>query len=1055
MKQKFYFNLIKNHFLLFSIVVLLLLPNSSNLFGQVVIKERVEIEPSKTTPSKTSTTVSETHTLKAVVPWDGSEDVRVKIKIENSFTGEFVESGYDYSGNAEVSMTATKARGYSVDVNIQGYYNYGDVWVDILMAHIVEIYADGKLYSTGGTIRPWFSKLIFSSDENELSCSGQTDIIFGEEAYKGDIAGTFVNNTVKLSIIGGDDVLLFYDNQLGVNLGSSATYDYLNYHDIDLKLNAPYIEENDKEVIITAEMDGHLLTDTLTIKTTKEYTEYSINPPSNSRPNVYRGDLRSFTATTSRGGSCGFEYETLPEEIKYNLVITKGGEHGYISFKQSSDSTISGTDLYDLENSYGRIRFKYQSYFEPFTKDTVIINISTTDSDIEPVDVELYLAPNPFYVYSDPDPVTTGDTTKIIMKQFVDSVGYVDFPEDHEFYILLWEGYKYGDLYSSFADKTHDWYFEDTPGDFSFVAVDNIDEDYATVLVWVETFIDHGIYGTSSLSKSGANNNIFGENKSLPSKEIRKKIRKEAREKIKKERQLDVGEGHIIYEKDNSAITEIMQSSVPLAASPALELVSTEFEISVKRKLYAVRFNLSIIPDTLSEKDTLAFAEGATLFVQAVDSAGDKGIFAQSNVLKLSIPANDEYLRFVDETGDTLGAEINEIEKPYYVFNSKKIKIVAIEENPTTVDSCLLKVMSIKDTSFSGKNTAVILEQTLKIVMEDSLVVQPIITSRYGDVESETYLGSINNNNRKPFKIKLTRGGETVDTFAIKLTTDYIDSSGGHYHITPRRPNSEFTYTRPVWENGKRISREFNISTETARRVNYGSFYSYKSGETFDTDSLKGMIYERSREDTVTRFEYVASIWGDSIKIKLTSAKYPYLYDSVLVVERIPDLVALGTNEEIYSLIGGTPRHNGPPDYQVDHNHYGTAATNANIREIASDYFQRFQQRLDINDISLPYGGKFDVSTDMVWNFSHQTHREGRNVDIRSRNMHEDEFLDDNRNGAYDPNERLLRDWNGNGQYDRGAINVFRIICEDNEATKILLENPGGNNEHWHLQFKD
>jgi len=96
--------------------------------------------------------------------------------------------------------------------------------------------------------------------------------------------------------------------------------------------------------------------------------------------------------------------------------------------------------------------------------------------------------------------------------------------------------------------------------------------------------------------------------------------------------------------------------------------------------------------------------------------------------------------------------------------------------------------------------------------------------------------------------------------------------------------------------------------------------------------------------------------------------------------------------------------------------------------------------------MSLPLGGKFDICG--LWRRSHADHRMGRNVDIQSRNMVGDRYLDANLNGIYDPdlinnpNEALLYNANNNGFYDGETLEIFRSICEDNSSIWVLLENP-------------
>ncbi len=89
----------------------------------------------------------------------------------------------------------------------------------------------------------------------------------------------------------------------------------------------------------------------------------------------------------------------------------------------------------------------------------------------------------------------------------------------------------------------------------------------------------------------------------------------------------------------------------------------------------------------------------------------------------------------------------------------------------------------------------------------------------------------------------------------------------------------------------------------------------------------------------------------------------------------VPNLVPL-TGGQYYDLIGATPAHS--------RNHFIRADLVAAIQAIANDYHAAFPSAeiLHINDISLERGGLFDISGG--WNSPHQTHREGRQVDIRS-----------------------------------------------------------------------
>jgi len=88
----------------------------------------------------------------------------------------------------------------------------------------------------------------------------------------------------------------------------------------------------------------------------------------------------------------------------------------------------------------------------------------------------------------------------------------------------------------------------------------------------------------------------------------------------------------------------------------------------------------------------------------------------------------------------------------------------------------------------------------------------------------------------------------------------------------------------------------------------------------------------------------------------------------------------------IYDLIGDVP---GVHIF----NHFGTSVMNAKVTKLATAFTARFPGRkLELNDISLPLGGIFDVcaragdcaSGQKPWQFPHRTHRFGDNIDVRS-----------------------------------------------------------------------
>ena len=429
-------------------------------------------------------------------------------------------------------------------------------------------------------------------------------------------------------------------------------------------------------------------------------------------------------------------------------------------------------------------------------------------------------------------------------------------------------------------------------------------------------------------------------------------------------------------------------------------------------------FELTILPDTLAEKDTLAFTESAKIYVQAKDKDSNNIELDNSSLLSFEIVSNELYGTFIDEKGDT-NHDILPLLKDVSYEDAKmgKIKFAAIRENPDSAISCRLKVTFQRDTSLFGLKDAIVVEQTIKILLANEAFVEPIITGRRFDFLNDTYKENIDESNLLGFKVLHTRNRKRIYHHPIILKSDYLNGSGGHDHVDPRRPDTSFTFEA----NG--ISYE--IPTERIRSQNYGSFYSFKSGEEFSADSMKGMVFVRSKMDTVSRFLFISSIWGDEMVIHANSVeKGELLKDSIIITERVPKLKLLSEHDD-YLLVGGTQDHHGPPSFESDNNHYGTPVLVNALKKIAANYQKYFPgTRIRINDMSLKNGGKFDING--KWNGSHSQHRIGKNADISALGMNK--------------HNRLI-------ELD---IRRMREIITDNTELAPLFHNP----PHFHIYSK-
>ncbi|HWP82403.1 MAG TPA: hypothetical protein VNN76_07090, partial [Bacteroidota bacterium] len=286
-----------------------------------------------------------------------------------------------------------------------------------------------------------------------------------------------------------------------------------------------------------------------------------------------------------------------------------------------------------------------------------------------------------------------------------------------------------------------------------------------------------------------------------------------------------------------------------------------------------------------------------------------------------------------------------------------RVVFAAVVKNPTTRATPIVRVSLQNDQTKKGEEAIVVIEQTLRIVVVGPRTVLPLVppfTAERPHPENTTVL-----------EVYLTRGGQPVANHGIRLTSDYEDGSGGHDHVSPRRPRS--------FEN-------------------YGHFVSTR------TNQRGNPITDVTGNDGRAAFGYIASQFGDRMKFRVESSEKPLLWDTTSILERVPDLVALGPGQQ-YELVGGPDNHSGTNDPCRDasslkslhfRNHYGTSALVQAIRNIAASYDSLNPGvRLRINDMSLEYGGLFDTGNRWKSGIDegHAEHRIGENADIGFRGI--------------------------------------------------------------------
>ncbi len=144
------------------------------------------------------------------------------------------------------------------------------------------------------------------------------------------------------------------------------------------------------------------------------------------------------------------------------------------------------------------------------------------------------------------------------------------------------------------------------------------------------------------------------------------------------------------------------------------------------------------------------------------------------------------------------------------------------------------------------------------------------------------------------------------------------------------------------------------------------------SADTFTTDGTTG-------KTTVT---YTASQYSGPIRLVVSSPATDSTLTKHWTVE-VPGLVPMTTSGSHISLVGEDTLH--------PHSHYVLSSMIPALDSLAAKYYAVFNENLQVNDLSLQYGGKFDLKDNPFWRVdtaaagkckTHCEHRLGRSADI-------------------------------------------------------------------------
>jgi len=694
----------------------------------------------------------------------------------------------------------------------------------------------------------------------------------------------------------------------------------------------------------------------------------------------------------------------LPESTKFNLEIIRGIQYGVC---KDIENVNEGVILSGLNHEEGVLKFVFNSNgIAPEGEDSILIRVWTTDNKIEPIEIPLVIIQPRIKVIFSPTNIMPGDTADVILKKIEPDGSIIDFEEDQRFDIKLIAGSQYGDIYIQQWEELTDesWYVEQG---FKFIASTEIDS------MPVESVLKVNTSGGMAGSRLPGNEST---------EEDYRKIGKSTSSKNFEAQKRNISGQHKTTAGDVSKSVMIDGTDEQLWGIGKILIGESENVLYLHARF---------------EKEKISAGDTVNVIITKVDKDGNESNFPDNTQFEVGIKEGCEIGNILTSSGAT-GKFFSSISSPirFIVADSlgqDSVVILRVGVSDTELSQSLINktTQNINRNIINESTHTTTRNDNLKYVMDDaycavgnylyenkdfpSAVVEDIkikVTLTQSEIRPlKTGGNSITN-----AKIKVTSGGQPLANKKVKITVNRIERSGGHDHSNSPDLN--------LWGRISIQGNKGNPVTATTNQI----------GE-INTD------------------EILASEFGGEYYVEASLESNSSVKDKADLTVRVPDLQLL-PESPYYDKIGGTDFHYGPrsrPD--EDHNHWGTISFVNKIKALCLAWYAIFSNnsKLQINDISLPMGGKFDING--KWAGDHDSHRRGTNADIKSWNIMLGERWIDKKpyNGWYDEGE-IFYDKNQNGICEPYQLKIFRMKIQQNNITNAILEFPNvEGKEHWHI----
>ncbi len=473
-----------NSTLIFSLISFLVFLFSSLVNAQVIIKEKVEINPQSVIIPDAPLS---NHTIRVDIQWSPASLPGWIMYYDLNCDQNNYSSASSTTGSNTFSLTSPGYENYqiqfrfgSLDPNqptITGTYQ---LYYDEQLIRSASFQAQKATYSSYAYFNTHYQSPVltdynFSIYASEI-CPGSYEDIYITTSRNCNATAEIntEQDSITLTIETGREFVSFYKNS---QKKDTVTFMFNELGSIYLRQDSTYIGSTPLDINIKSDWTGLIKYQQLVINPLEQF---QIRVPDQPRI-VYSGGVGALMIEPYSTSICP---PYVSENLRYTALIKKGSNRGLL---YDYDTGISGDTLTNLtpqEDGEKYLDFITEGEILSQT-DTVIVKVFTNDENIDTTEAVIIIYPNEIDVQIIPPVISQGDTASVVLKKRGVN-GLEDFAPDKVFNVEIVQGLEFGLILDSLSNDTLTT-FSNIPQGFKIIANDSTGIDSTKIRIKVST----------------------------------------------------------------------------------------------------------------------------------------------------------------------------------------------------------------------------------------------------------------------------------------------------------------------------------------------------------------------------------------------------------------------------------------------------------------------------------------------------------------------------------------------------------------------------------------